>query len=51
MKTVNVLEILLLERTLVLSPAQLGTGSKRVKISVENQKTIRLFSKSLEKCD
>ena len=46
--TVTVFEILLFEGRSVLSPAQRGTGSEKVKVSVKNQKNIWIFLKSPE---
>ena len=42
-------EILLFESRLVLGPAQLGTGSKSVKLSVKNQRNVQLLLKLVEK--
>ena len=47
--TLTVFEILLSEGRSVLSPAERGTGSKRVKVSVKNQKNIGILLKLLEK--
>ena len=45
----GVFEILMSEGRLVLSPAQWGTGSEKVKVSVKNQKVIQSLLKLLEK--
>ena len=47
--TLTVFEILLSEGRSVLSPAERGTGSERVKVSVKNQKNIEILLKLLEK--
>ena len=47
--TLTVFEILLSEGRSVLSPAERGTGSERVKVSVKNQKNIGILLKLLEK--
>ena len=49
MFTRGVFEILMSEGRLVLSPAQWGTGSEKVKVSVKNQKVIQNLLKLLEK--
>ena len=45
----TVLGILLFEFRSVLSPAQKGTGSERVEVSLKNQKYIQNLLKLLEK--
>ena len=45
MFTLTVFEILLFKSRLVFSPAQQGTGSERVKVSVKNQKKYSYFVK------
>ena len=49
MFTLNVFEILLFVGRTVLSPAQLGARSERVKVSVKNEKSFRILLKLLEK--
>ena len=49
MFTLNVFEILLSKGRLVSSPAQRGTGSERVIVSVKNQKHFRILLQLLEK--
>ena len=49
MFTLNVFEILLFVGRTVLSPAQRGARSERVKVSVKNQKSFRILLKLLEK--
>ena len=49
MFTPTVFEILLSEGRSVISPAQRGTGSERVKVSVKKQTNIRNLLKLLEK--
>ena len=49
MFTPTVFEILLSEGRSVISPAQRGTGSKRVKVSVKKQTNIQNLLKLLEK--
>ena len=45
----TVFEILLFEGRSALSPAQSSTGSEKVKVSVKNQKNIRILLKLFEK--
>ena len=49
MFTITAFEKLLLEVRLLLSPAQRGTGSEKVKFSMKKLKNIRLLLKLLEK--
>ena len=49
MFTITAFEKLLLEVRLLLSPAQWGTGSEKVKFSMKKLKNIRLLLKLLEK--